>query len=86
MSAYGEDLNANEEVLRQREKLQDACKTHQSMGYTFRVHTEFIERVEKSILCGQIPERQVMCTKMDNSGFDLIQGEVIDVVYKLSMP
>ena len=86
LSAFGQDLNSSEDVLRERWKLQEACSTRQSLGYTFWVHREFMEHVEKSILCGQVPERQVMCTKTDNSGFDPIQGEVTDVVYKLSMP
>ena len=86
LSAFGQDLNSSEDVLRERRKLQEACSTCQSLGYTFRVHREFMECVEKSILCGQVPEWQDVCTKTDNSGFDPIQGEVTDVVYKLSMP
>ena len=86
MAAYGQQLDTNDEVCRCRQKLEEACQTQQSMGYTFQVVNDFVNRVERSILSGQVPEKQMQCTKSDNSDFDPILGDVTDVVYELSMP
>ena len=86
MGAYGENIDSNESVCNARRKLGEVCKTRQSLGYTFRVHTEFVDRVEKSILCGFVPEQQIQCTKTDNSCLDPILGDVVDVIYELAMP
>ena len=48
--------------------------------------TEFIDRVERSLLCGQVPERQMKCLKMNTSHDDPILGYVVEVVYEISMP
>ena len=56
------------------------------MGYTRRVGTDFVEHVEQSLLCGQVSEGQMMCTKTNNSADDPILGHVIDIVYKIGMP
>ena len=86
MGAYGENIDSNKSVCNARQKLGEVCKTRQSLGYTFRVHTEFVDRVEKSILCGFVPEQQIQCTKTDNSCLDPILGDVVDVIYELAMP
>ena len=62
------------------------CETVQYMGYTRRVGTEFLERSERSLLCGQVPECQMKYVKINNSQDDPILGHVVDVVYEISMP
>ena len=46
MSAYGKNLAMEESVVKARESLQKLCSTDQYMGYTRRVGTDFVERVE----------------------------------------
>ena len=55
-------------------------------GYTFRVHDDFRERVEKSIWSGQTPEQQISAQKIDNSTSCPISGHVTDVIYEIFMP
>ena len=56
------------------------------LGYTFRVREDFVGRVERSILAGQTPEQQFICTKTDNSEADPILGDVTNIIYEVSMP
>ena len=86
MSAYGKDFATEESVLKVRENLQNLCSTEQYMGYMRRVGPDFVERVEQSLLSGQVPEWQMNCTKTNNSTEDPILGHVVDVVYKIGMP
>ena len=86
MSAYGKNLVTEESVVKARESLQKLCSTEQYMGYTRRVRTDFVEHVEQSLLCGQVPECQMKCTKMNNSADDPMLGHVVDVVYEIAMP
>ena len=86
MGAFGKNLAVESMVVEARERLRRLCFTVQFMGYTRRVSTDFIERVEKSLLCGQVPERQMKCLKIDNSTDDTILSYVVDIVYEISMP
>ena len=86
MSAYDKDLATEESVLKARENLQNLCSTEQYMGYMRQVGPDFVERVEQSLLSGQVPEWQMNCTKTNNSTEDPILGHVVDVVYKIGMP
>ena len=45
-----------------------------------------MEHVEQSLLCGQVPECQMKCTKTNNSTDDPILGHVVDIVYEIAMP
>ena len=63
-----------------------AIRTVSQFGYTFRVGEEFVDRVEKSVYSGYTPEHQMQCKRIDNSTHCPIQGDVIDVVYEISMP
>ena len=86
MGAFGKNLAVESTVVEARERLRRLCVTVQFMGYTRHVGTDFIERVEKSLLCGQVPERQMKCLKIDNSTDDTILGYVVNIVYEISMP
>ena len=50
-----------------------------------RVGADFVERVERSLLSGQVPKWQMNCTKTNNSTEDPILGHVVDVVYEIGM-
>ena len=80
MSAYEKNLVMEKSVVKTRESLQKLCSTEQYMGYTRRVGMDFVEHVEQSLLCGQVPECQMKCTKMNNSADNPILGHVVDVV------
>ena len=69
-----------------RETFPDATTTLSHFGYTFRVHEDFRERVEKSIWSGQTPEQQISVQKIDNSTTCPISGHVTDVIYEIFMP
>ena len=86
MGAFGRNLAVDPKVVEARDALSRACCTAQFMGYTRRVGTDFVDRVEKSLLCGQVPERQMKCLKIDNSEDDPILGYTVDIVYEISMP
>ena len=86
MNAFGEDLSVCPAVVAAKEALRRSCVTVQYMGYTFRVGIDFVDRVETSILGGQIPEKSLLMTKDDNSRDDCIQGPVVDVVFEYQMP
>ena len=86
MGAFGKNLAVESTVVEARERLRRLCVTVQFMGYTRRVSTDFVERVEMSLLCGQVPEWQMKCLKIDNSADDTILGYVVDIVYEISMP
>ena len=86
MAAFGKNLAVEKTVVDARESLRRLCVRMEYMGYIIRVGTDFVECVEKSLLCGQVPERQMKCLKMNNSHDDPILGYVVDVVYEISMP
>ena len=86
MGAFGKNLVVESTVVEARERLRRLCVTVQFMGYTRRVSTDFVEHVKMSLLCGQVPEWQMKCLKIDNSADDTILGYVVDIVYKISMP
>ena len=86
MSAYGKNVDTEPSVVKAREELCEVCESRQFMGHTLRVGPQFVDRVQKSFLAGQVPEHQYECRKMDNSIDDPIQGHVIDIVYKIIMP
>ena len=69
-----------------RQEFGAAIRTVSQFGYTFRVAEEFVDRVEKSTYSGYTPEHQMQCKRIDNSTHCPIQGDVIDVVYEISMP
>ena len=59
---------------------------HTVHGLYLQGRTDFVNRVEKSILSGQVPERTLFMTKDDNSTSDPVLGYSIDVVYEYVMP
>ena len=86
MGAFGKNLAVESMLVEARERLRRLCVTVQFMGYTRRVGTDLVECVEMLLLCGQVPERQMKCLKIDNSVDDTILGYVVDIVYEISMP
>ena len=76
----------DERLVQAREQLASETAAKSLMGFTFRVGNGFVERVEKSLLAGQTPEQQYMCTKIDNSVDDPVSGHVTDIIYEVAMP
>lgn len=86
IGAFGRDVETDERVVEALAGLNRSCCTKQYMGYTIRCGTDFVDRVYKSLLAGQVPEQQMDSSKTDNSVDDPILGYTIDVVYELYMP
>ena len=85
MECFGADKNDSRRN-EARDVFADATQTISHFSYTFRVGDEFVERVEKSISCGYTPEHQLQCTRYDNSNHCQIEGDMIDIIYEISMP
>ena len=85
MDYYGAS-RTDERVVKARETFAEEVKAISQFGYTFRVGESFVDRVEKSILSGQTPEQQYICTKTDNLEDDPVQGHVVDIIYEVCMP
>ena len=76
----------DERLVAARNKFCEEVETISVLGYTFRTSEDFVGRVERSILAGQTPEQQFICTRTDNSEADPILSDVTDIIYEVSMP
>ena len=85
MECYGA-AKTDERLVAARNKFCEEVETILVLGYTFRTGEDFVGRVERSILAGQTPEQQFICTRTDNSEADPILGDVTDIIYEVSMP
>ena len=85
MECYGA-AKTDERLVAARNKFCEEVETISVLGYTFRTGEDFVGRVERSILAGQTPEQQFICTRTDNSEADPILGDVTDIIYEVSMP
>ena len=85
MECYGA-AKTDEHLVAARNKFCEEVETISILGYIFRVRENFVGRVERSILAGQTPEQQFICTKTDNSEADSILGDVTDIIYEVLMP
>ena len=80
MECYGA-AKTNEQLVAACNKFYEEVETILILGYTFRIGNDFVGRVERSILAGQTPKQQFICTKTDNSEADPILGDVTDIIY-----
>ena len=55
-------------------------------GFTLRICEDFIERVEKTVQSGEIPEQKMEMTKTDDSVDNFVVGFARDVTYVLTIP
>ena len=55
-------------------------------GFKLGVCEDFMERVEKTVLSGEIPEQKMDLIKTDDSVDNLVVGFVRDVTYVLTIP
>ena len=85
MECYG-TAKTDERLVAARSKFCEEVETILVLGYTFCTGEDFVGRVERSILAGQTPEQQFICTRTDNSEADPILGDVTDIIYEVSMP
>ena len=61
MECYG-TAKTDERLVAARNKFCEEVETSSILGYTFHVREDFAGRVERSILAGQTPEQQFICT------------------------
>ena len=47
--------------------------------------TDFMERIEKTVLIGEVPENKLKLTKTDNSVNNFVEGFARDVTYELAV-
>ena len=74
------------EVQEVRADMERCTTTQASDGFKLGVCENFIERIEKTILKGEVPENKLNLTKSDNSVDNSVEGFVRDVTYKLAVP
>ena len=55
-------------------------------GFTLGICEDFIERVEKTVQSGEIPEQKMDMIKTDDSVDNSVEGFVQDVTYVLTIP
>ena len=68
------------------EDMVHCTRTHAKKGFTLRVCEDFIERVEKTVQSGEVPEQKMEMTKTDDPVDNFVVGFVQDVTYVLTMP
>ena len=69
-----------------REDMVRCTRTLAKNGFTLCVCEDFMERVEKTVQSGEIPEQKMDMTKTDDSVDNLVVGFVQDVTYVLTIP
>ena len=76
----------SEDLLNTRVALEQNMTMLQQNGFTLTVCEDFVDRVEKTIRSGLIPEQRFTMKVMGNSADDPVQGYVRDVTYCLEIP
>ena len=69
-----------------REDMVRCTRTLARNGFTLCICEDFIERVEKTVQSGEIPEQKMDMTKTDDSVDNSVEGFVPDVTYVLTIP
>ena len=76
----------SEDLLNALVALEQNMTMLQQNGFTLTVCENFVDRVEKTIRSGFIPEHKFTMKVTDNSAHDPVQGYVRDVTYRLEIP
>ena len=76
----------SDELKEVREDMVCCTRTLAKNGFTLHVCEDFIERVEKTVQSGEIPEQKMDMTKTDDSVDNSVEGFVRDVTYVLTIP
>ena len=76
----------SEEVKEQRSELERCIITEAAEGFKIGVCDDFIERIEKTVYAGEVPENKLSLTKIDNTVNNIVEGFVRDVTYELGLP
>ena len=74
------------ELEQVRADMERCTVTEASDGFKLGVCDNFIERIEKTVLAGEVPENKLNLTKTDNSVDNIVEGYVRDVTYELAVP
>ena len=70
----------------QRSELERCIITQAAEGFKIGVCDDFIERIEKTVYVGEVPENKLSLTKIDNTVNNIVEGFVRDVTYELGLP
>ena len=76
----------SDEVKEQRSELERVTVTEAAEGFKIGVCEDFIERIEKTVYVGEVPENKLNLTKIDNTVNNIVEGFVRDVTYELGLP
>ena len=76
----------SEDLLNARVGLEQNMTMLQQNGLTLTVCEDFVDRVEKTIRSGFIPEQRFTMKVTENSADDPVQGYMCDVTYCLEIP
>ena len=74
------------EVKKQRSELERCIVTEAAEGFKIGVCEDFMERIEKTVLVGEVPKNKLNITKIDNTMNNIVEGFVRDVTYELALP
>ena len=76
----------SDQLKEMRGNMARCTRTLAKNGFKLGVCEDFMERVEKTVLSGEIPEQKMDLTKTDDSVDNLVVGFVRDVSYVLTIP
>ena len=76
----------SDQLKEMRGNMARCMRTLAKNGFKLGVCEDFMERVEKTVLSGEIPEQKIDLIKTDDSVDNLVVGFVRDVSYVLTIP
>ena len=76
----------SDQLKEMRGNMARCTRTLAKNGFKLGVCEDFMERVEKTVLSGEIPEQKMDLIKTDDSVDNLVVGFVRDVTYVLTIP
>ena len=74
------------ELTEVRADMQRCTTTEALDGFRLGVCDNFIERIEKTVHIGEVPENKLELIKIENSVDNMVEGFVRDVTYELAVP
>ena len=76
----------SDQLKEMRGNMAHCTRTLAKNGFTLGICEDFIERVEKTVLLGEIPEQKMDLIKTNDSVDNIVVGFVRDVTYVLTIP
>ena len=69
-----DNKEGGQEMVDAQGDMEQVMRMLQQNGFTLRVCEDFVDRVEKTVIAGFIPEQKMSMTVIDNSGDDPVRG------------